>query len=237
MNSNEIESQWTQDCIRRLLGVWLEFERNMSKVPVVQRLEQDRLSQEDYVKLLLNLRQQVIEGSRWISRCASSFSREYSDIRSLVISHANEEHLDYKVMEKDYLAAGGDLDVLYSEPKNLGSEALHAFMMYRASLPNPIDLIGAMWIIEGVGEKMAAEWASSVEKIFSNTKGSKNVASFMRYHGENDETHMEKLHQIIGQACRSEADCIAIERTARVVGKLYVMQLEEVDRDSGGSLL
>lgn len=235
MNNNNIKNELTQDCLRRLLAVWLEFERNISKVPIVQRLEQGRLSQEDYIKLLLNLRQQVIEGSRWISRCASSFSREYSDIRSLVIFHASEEHLDYKVMEKDYLAAGGNLEALYSEPRNLGSEALHGFMMYRASLPNPIDLIGAMWIVEGVGEKMATEWASCAEKIFSDS-GNKEVANFMRYHGENDEVHMQKLHEIIEQACRTEGDCVAIERTARVVGKLYIMQLEEVDKDNGGNL-
>ena len=148
-----------------------------------------RLSLGDYQKLLLHLRQQVIEGSRWISRSASSFDRHFSDVRSVVISHAYDEHTDYTMLEKDFTATGGDITDIQQGTRNIGTEALHGFLMYRASLPNPIDLIGAMWIIEGLGNKMASEWSAHVEALALSTEPH---TQFMQYHADNDTEHLEK---------------------------------------------
>jgi len=57
----------------------------------------------------LNLRPQVVEGSRWLSRCASSFDRDHADIPSVVIGQAHDEHRDYEVVEADDIALDGDL--------------------------------------------------------------------------------------------------------------------------------
>lgn len=223
---NKILSEQGKSCLQSLLTIWFDFERGLTKIPVIQRLEQGRLSIEDYRHLLLNIRQQVIEGSRWISRCASSFDRHYSDVRSQVIGHAQEEHRDYEILEKDFVTAGGNLNDILNAPKNIGSEALHGFLMYRATQNNPIDLLGAMWIIEGVGNKMASEWAQRIDEVFV---GLESVTTFMRYHGENDRTHMEKLYGLIDRLCQSEKAQESIERTAKVVARLYLLQLEEVD--------
>lgn len=215
-----------QSCLQALLKVWLDFDLAVSKVAIVKRLEQGRLSLEDYQKLLLNLRQQVIEGSRWITRSASSFDRDYSDIRSTVIHHAEEEHRDYQLLEADYVAAGGEQSVIESTQKNIGSEALHGFLMYRASQPNPVDLIGAMWIIEGLGNKMATKWSRYINEQFSFEN---SATSFMDYHGENDENHLQELYNLIDRVATSQKNIDDIIRTAKVVAKLYQLQLEEVD--------
>lgn len=215
-----------QKCLQSLLKTWFEFERKLTKVPIVQRLEQGRFSIEDYQNLLRHMRQQVIEGSRWISRCASSFDRNYSDVRSQVIRHAKEEHQDYQMLERDFVAAGGKLADIENADRNIGSEALHGFLMYRASHPNPIDLLGAMWIIEGLGNKMASEWAKRVNEIFDYKEP---ITRFMQYHGENDESHLEKLYALLDRACQSESQLKDIVRTAKVVGRLYCLQLEEID--------
>jgi len=215
-----------QHCLQALLRIWFDFERNLGKVSIVQRLEQGRLSIDDYRKLLLNMRQQVVEGSRWISRCASSFDRTYADVRSQVIGHAQDEHRDYEILEQDYVAAGGELKDIQDAERNLGSEALHGFLMYRASQANPIDLIGAMWIIEGLGNKMASQWGRAVD---ASIKVNVKATQFMSYHGENNESHMDKLYSLIDRTCQSKADQRQIERTAKVVARLYIMQLEDVD--------
>jgi hypothetical protein len=217
-----------QSCLQSLLKVWLDFDLAITQVPIVKRLEQSRLSLEDYQKLLLNLRQQVIEGSRWISRSASSFDRDYADVRSSVIGHATEEHRDYLLLETDYVAAGGKLEAIQSAQKNTGSEALHGFLMYRASQPNPVDLIGAMWIIEGLGNKMATKWSKFVNEQFEFAN---NATAFMDYHGENDENHLTELYNLIDRVATSTKNIGDIIRTAKVVAKLYQMQLEEVDND------
>lgn len=219
-------TQQGQNCLQLLLKIWFDFDLCVTKVPIVKRLEQGRLSLDDYQRLLLNLRQQVIEGSRWISRSASSFDREYADVRSIVIHHAYEEHRDYLLLEADYIAAGGKQQVMETTNKNVGSEALHGFLMYRASQPNPIDLIGAMWIIEGLGNKMASKWSKNINEQFSFEH---TVTSFMDYHGENDENHLLELYKLIDRVATSQKNIDDIIRTAKVVAKLYQLQLEEVD--------
>jgi len=217
-----------QACLRSLMRVWFEFERQLSNVPIVQRLETDRLSKSDYLLLLLNMRQQVIEGSRWITRSASSFDRNFADVRSEVIGHAYDEHRDYEMLEQDFINAGGQAEDITSACRNTGSEALHGFMMYRASQPNPVDMIGAMWIIEGIGNKMAVHWAQRVRQLFETD----NTAKFMSYHGLHDGEHMEELYRLIDRVCHTEDHLHAITRTAKVVARLYLLQLEEIDHEN-----
>jgi hypothetical protein len=215
-----------QETLRRLIRVWFDFERRLAKVPIVRRLDLGQFNLEDYQKLLLNLRPQVVEGARWISRCASSFDRDNADIRSVIIGHAQDEHRDYEVLETDYVTSGGDLQALRLQPRNPGSEALHCFLMYRAGQPNPVDLLGAMWIIEGLGEKMANDWAKRVDKLIGDTD---EYTQFLRYHGDNDDSHMDKLYGLIDRVCIDQAVADRIVRTAKVVARLYAMQLEEID--------
>ena len=215
-----------QETLRRLIRVWFDFERRLAKVPIVRRLDLGQFNLEDYQKLLLNLRPQVVEGARWISRCASSFDRDNADIRSVIIGHAQDEHRDYEVLEADYVTSGGDLQALCLQPRNPGSEALHCFLMYRAGQPNPVDLLGAMWIIEGLGEKMANDWAKRVDKLIGDTD---EYTQFLRYHGDNDDSHMDKLYGLIDRVCIDQAVADRIVRTAKVVARLYAMQLEEID--------
>ena len=226
--SEHILTPQGQQCLQALMRTWFEFERQLGRVPLIQRLERGQFSQADYRQLLLNWRQQVIEGSRWISRCASSFDRDYSDVRSVIIGHAREEHRDYEMLEQDFVAAGGELTAIQQASRNVGTEALHGFLMYRASQTNPTDLIGAMWIIEGLGQKMASSWAEQIDK---STKSDGSFTRFMRYHGANDDDHMQKLYQLIDRLCQSPEQLSAIVRTARVTARLYCLQLEEVDNE------
>ena len=222
----EILSPIGESTERQLLRTWFDFERRLSRVPIIQRLETGTFTLLDYQHLLLNLRQQVIEGSRWISRCASSFDREHADIRSVIIGHAHDEHRDYEVLEQDYVAAGGDLITIRQRPRNPGSEALHGYLMYRASEPNPVGLLGAMWIVEGLGEKMAQDWAARIEPLAGIGR---EATRFLRYHGSNDDSHMNKLYGLIDRICTTETVADDILRTATVVGRLYALQLEEID--------
>ena len=224
----EVMSGLGQITLRGLLRAWFEFERRLARVPIVQRLDAGTFTHDDYRRLLLNMRPQVVEGSRWITRCASSFDRDHADIRSVVIGHAQDEHRDYEVLEQDFVACGGDLETIRSRQRNPGSEALHGFLMYKASEPNPVGLIGAMWIIEGLGEKMATDWAARIEAL---TKVGPECTRFLRYHGGNDDAHMDKLYGMIDRACTSPAISEDILRTAGVVGRLYALQLEEIDVD------
>jgi hypothetical protein len=217
-----------QATLRRLMREWFNFERLLAGVPIIRRLDLGTFTRADYQRLLLNLRPQVVEGSRWISRCASSFDRDHADIRSVILRHAHDEHRDYEVLEQDFVATGGDLAAIRAQPKNPGSEALHAFLMFKSSEPNPGGLLGAMWIIEGLGEKMASNWAGRIETL---TGLDKNCTRFLSYHGSNDDSHMDKLYGLIDRICTNERVSNDVVMTSRIVAKLYAWQLEEIDNE------
>jgi hypothetical protein len=220
-----LEAQ-SQELMRELLLVWLAFERRLGRIPVVHRLDQGNFYVDDYKALLFNLRAQVIEGSRWISRAASSFTAEYSDLRAMVIRHAFDEHRDYELLESDYVAVGGSLADIQRAPRNIGTEALAAFLMHQASLPNPVDLLGAMFIIEGLGNKMASSWAAHIQEALNVGP---EATRFLSYHGKNDSAHLEKLHAIVISDGVTEDSIPRIVKTAKVVGRLYALQLEELN--------
>ena len=217
-----------QATLRRLMREWFDFERRLSGVPIIRRLELGTFTRGDYQRLLLNLCPQVVEGSRWISRCASSFDRDHADIRSTILRHAYDEHRDYEVLEQDFVAAGGDLLTIRAQAKNPGSEALHAFLMFKAGEPNPGGMLGAMWIIEGLGEKMASSWAARIEAL---TGCDATCTRFLRYHAGNDDSHMDKLYGLIDRICTSGRAASDVVTTARIVARLYAWQLEEIDSE------
>ena len=86
LDGSEVQ-RWLSE---ELAFVWSEFEDRLSAVPVLQRLEDATITIEDYRALLLNIRQQVVEGGRWIALAASSMSLPLFPVRSLLIRHAAE---------------------------------------------------------------------------------------------------------------------------------------------------
>lgn len=223
----DVLTELGQQTLRALLRSWFDFERRLARVPIIRRLDTGDFTQDDYRRLLLNLRPQVVEGARWISRCASSFDRNHADVRSVIIGHASDEHRDYELIESDYVASGGSLAEIKAQPRNLGSEILHSYLMYRASQPNPTCLLGAMWIIEGLGDKMARDWAARIEELTQSDGGN---TRFMRYHADNDERHMDKLYALLDRVCVDRPSADGIVKASLAVGRLYAMQLEEIDR-------
>src|SRR5262252_976761 len=117
--SNQTDSDLQGSLMRRLAQVWVDFETRLNRAPIVDKLNRGRLRIEDYRLLLLNLRQQVMEGARWIARAASNITVEHFTLRAMFIGHAGEESRDYQMIERDYLAAGGSLEENRRAEKNI----------------------------------------------------------------------------------------------------------------------
>ncbi len=209
-----------------LAQVWAEFQRGLAQVPVVRRIEDGEATAGDYRRLLLNLRQQVIDGGRWISLAAANFSADLFRLRSAAIQHAADEHRDYQLLEHDYEAVGGDPGAMAATAPNIGSAALSAFVFYRAGLPDPVDLLGAMFVIEGLGARKAAGWADRLKRSAGLRD---DQLSFLRYHAAGDEDHFGVLTAALRSGLLDDSAITSIVRTARVVARLYALQLEELD--------
>jgi 3-oxoacyl-[acyl-carrier-protein] synthase-3 len=191
----------------------------------VDKIHRRALRTEDYRLLLLDLRQQVVEGARWIARAASSLTRDELGLRSEFIRHAAEEHRDYQMLERDFVSVGGTLAEIQEAEKNVGSEALSAWMLHRASQENPLDLLGAMFIIEGLGTRVAGRWARAIQDQLGLRD---DQVSFLRYHGETDERHFDRLHEALDGGRLTPERVASIVKTARVTARLYRLQLEEL---------
>jgi hypothetical protein len=211
---------------RGLARVWIDFESALVQVPLIARMLQGKLRLEDYQRLLVNLRQQVVEGSRWISRAASNLGPTQEDLRSLFVRHAVAEHRDYRLIEDNYVATGGDAETIRAAAKNIGSEALSAFMYQAASRPDPVGLLGAMFVIEGLGERLATPWS---EAIKAQLGVGDDAVSFLAYHGENDGGHIDMFDRALEMAVTEARVGEDIVRHAKIVARLYRLQLEEID--------
>ena len=220
------EEDLPDSIMRRLARVWLDFETDLERVPLVRRVLNGTISMGDYRRLLCNLRQQVVDGSCWIARAVSSMDERALQLRSQFLLHAREEHRDYELLEHDFLRVGGELAEIRSTEKNVGSEALSAWMFHRASQPNPVDLLGAMFIIEGLGQRLASTWA---ERIRGALGLSEDAVSFLSYHGAADEVHLDRFRAALESPLVDEVTADRIVRSAKVTARLYRLQLEELD--------
>lgn len=213
------------DVLRKLAIVWTEFEGRLEATPLVRKLTRGRFELADYHAFLLNLRQQVKDGSLWMTRAASSIDEEHLELRSTLMKHAVTEHRDFRMLESDYVASGGKLETILAAAKNIGSEALSGWMFHEASKPNPFGLLGAMFIIEGLGSIKAIEWGKLVQKRLGLPK---EALTFLLYHGENDVEHMEEFAEMLRMVLPDEAVAQRIVTCARVTARLYALQIEEI---------
>ena len=213
------------ETLRRLTIAFTEFEGRLEQTPLIRKLTRGRFELADYQAFLVQLRQQVKDGALWMSRAASNIDEQHLELRSLLMKHAVTEHRDFRLLDADFVASGGDLNVIQNGEKNVGSEALSAWMFYEAGKPNPFGLLGAMWIIEGLGSIKAQEWGRRVKETLGLPD---EAVRFLLYHGENDAQHIEEFKAMLAMVLPNEAVSKRIVRTAQVTARLYALQIEEI---------
>jgi 3-oxoacyl-[acyl-carrier-protein] synthase III len=214
-----------ESLVRQLASVWIDFESQLREIPILKRLHSGNFTLEDYKALLFDLRQQVIDGSRWISRAASNITGEYFPIRSAFIAHSADEHRDYEMLEKNYESVGGSPEIIRQGVKNIGSDALSGWILSRADRENPFDLIGTMFIIEGLGQKIARSWGTLIRDQLSLKN---EQVSFFLYHSDSDVIHFKRLDLAIQSGILTEQRVGEIVKAAKVTARLYALQLEEI---------
>src|SRR5262245_53031523 len=107
--SNTEQDRAVADVLRKLAVVWPDFEGRLEATPLIRKLTRGRFELADYHAFLVNLRQQVKDGSLWMSRAASSIDEAHLELRSLLMKHAVTEHRDFRLLEADFVASGGEL--------------------------------------------------------------------------------------------------------------------------------
>jgi len=152
---------------------------------------------------------------------------KHFEVRSKFIRHSSDEHKDYQILERNFINLGGTKEELYSTEKNLGSEALSAYMFQRASQTDPFDLLGGMFIIEGLGNRLAGKWGRAIKEQLGLKD---DEVSFLIYHESSDanENHFERFEYAVNSDLLTMEIAQRLVKTAKVVAKLYTMQLQEL---------
>ena len=116
-----------------------------------------------------------------------------------------------------------------------GGEALNAYLHGLAATPNPVGLLGAIYIIEGTGQRIVP---SLLPLLRASLPLPPDAFRFLEYHGANDEHHLERwlmaVQMVMALDGTDDTDgsggtaAQAIVRTARHTAALYLMQFEHV---------
>ena len=209
--------------LRELADVWHRYRSRVWRSRLVRRISGGALTDADFLRWMECWIPQVREGTLWMRRAVGNLDPRYAALRALIERHANEEQFDFRMLFDDYRRAGGAIAGIDDLRRNAGGEALNAYMHARAGEPNPLGLLGAIYIIEGTGQRIIP----ALMPMLRRQQGER-VPEFLRYHGENDARHLERWLEAVTIAIRigGDAACADIVATARATAELYALQME-----------
>jgi 3-oxoacyl-[acyl-carrier-protein] synthase-3 len=217
--------------LRRLLvelaGIWHDYRSQAWRTPIVARIAGGRLTHADLLRWMEDWIPQVQQGSVWMRKAVARLDDRYAGLRELVAVHAGEEQYDFRILFDDYRRAGGSAARIEDLRRNPGGDALNAYLHGRAERPNPVGLLGAIYVIEGTGQRIVPALLPEIRRQLGLPL---QAVRFLHYHGENDANHLARWLRCaeLAIAAGGEAAADDIAATARDTAQLYLMQLAGV---------
>ena len=211
--------------LTQLASVWQDYRSSVWRTPVIQQLVTNQFDIPSYRHWAANWVPQVREGSLWMREAVASLGAEFAPLAALINLHAGEEQDDFNLLYQNYVQAGGTL-ALDDLKRNPGGEALNSYLHALARMPNPIGLLGAIYIIEGTGQRIIPALLPMLRAQIDLPAQS---FQFLDYHGANDEHHLARWLNAVEIVCAIDpAAQNAILATAKRTARLYHMQFEHI---------
>lgn len=208
-----------------LASIWHGYRSEVWRSPFIHKLVAGQFGIDDYRNWTAQWVPQVRQGSQWMRKAVAALTGPFAELGALIETHASDEQDDFHILYSDYLAAGGaePLDALHRNP---GGEALNSYLHALAATENPLGLLGAIYIIEGTGQRIVP---ALLPLLRQQVKLPPSAFRFLKYHGANDENHLARwltAIEITPTIDPRAAD--AILQTARHTAQLYRMQFEHI---------
>jgi 3-oxoacyl-[acyl-carrier-protein] synthase-3 len=208
-----------------LAQVWHDYRSQVWRSPVINKLVSNAFTQADYCNWTSQWVPQVREGSKWMREAVASLTDDYSDLAALIETHAGDEQNDFMILYQDYRAAGGEA-ALDDLKRNPGGNALNSYLHSLAATKNPVGLLGAIYIIEGTGQRIIPALLPLLRKQLDLPA---SAFRFLEYHGANDEHHLARWLQAVELVLAKDANAVkTIAATAKRTAQLYLMQFEHI---------
>lgn len=214
-----------QPLLAALAQVWHDYRSQAWRSPIIQKLTHQEFTRAHYLQWTAQWVPQVREGSKWMREAVASLTGDYAALAALITVHASDEQNDFNILYDDYRAAGGQasLDALQRNP---GGNALNSYLHALAATPNPVGLLGAIYIIEGTGQRIIPALLPLLRKQLDLPA---QAFRFLEYHGANDQHHLARWLMAVEITLQMDASAgQAILNTARRVAQLYLMQFEHI---------
>ncbi|MCH8476958.1 MAG: iron-containing redox enzyme family protein [Wenzhouxiangella sp.] len=215
--------------IAELAGVWHDYRARAWHTPMVRRILAGQFSQGDYLAWMAQWIPQVREGSGWMRTAQAGLSPRYRRLAELIAIHASDEQDDYRILFDDYRRAGGPLATIDQLRRNPGGEALHAWLSATANRRDAVGLLGAMYIIEGTGQRIIPALLPLLRRQLPGLRG---CFRFLHYHGENDVEHLQRwldaVESVLAAAEQPALVAADIITCARRTAELYLMQMHDI---------
>ncbi|RYF71455.1 MAG: 3-oxoacyl-ACP synthase, partial [Comamonadaceae bacterium] len=214
--------------LTELASIWHGYRSDVWRTPLVRQIRERRFAVPDYLNWMENWIPQVREGSLWMREGAASLTGPFQSLAALIGVHAGEEQNDFQILFDDYRKAGGPVADIDALRRNPGGEALNAYLHRLAATTDPFGLLGAIYIIEGTGQRIVPALLPLLKAALHLPP---EAFRFLEYHGHNDENHLARWLTAVemvmaldtgGRAARQ------IVATARHTAALYLMQFQHV---------
>lgn len=223
-----------------LAGVWHDYRSRAWRTPPIRALRERRFARADYIAWMQHWIPQVREGSKWMREGAASVVAPYEALAELIELHASDEQDDFNILFDDYRKAGGAVDDIDQLRRNPGGEALNSYLHALAACKNPIGLLGAIYIIEGTGQRIIPALLPLMKTALTGDHADavpRDAFRFLDYHGENDAHHLLRWLRGVEIVLAHDADgsaARAIRETARRTADLYLMQFDHIPVERPG---
>lgn len=214
--------------LTELAGIWHDYRSQVWRTPLVRLTRERRLTMQQYCQWMAQWIPQVREGSLWMREGAASLRAPFEPLAEMIGHHAGEEQNDFRILFNDYRNAGGPVSDIDDLRRNPGGEALNAFLHGMAATANPIGLLGAIYIIEGTGQRIVPHLLPLLRASLPLTA---DMTRFLEYHGHNDEEHLAEWLLAVDMALALDDSGHAAGRiveTARQTAALYLMQFQHI---------
>ena len=214
-----------QPLLTQLASLWQDYRSEVWRSPVVHQLVQGDFTIDAYRHWTANWVPQVREGSKWMRQAAGSLQGNFAPLAQLIEIHASDEQHDFEILYQDYLAAGGEL-AIDDLKRNPGGEALNSYLHALAKTPNPLGLLGAIYIIEGTGQRIVPALLPLLRQQLSLPP---SAFKFLEYHGSNDEHHLARWLGAVELTLAIDPGAASlIVATAKRTAQLYLMQFDHI---------
>ncbi|RYF60358.1 MAG: 3-oxoacyl-ACP synthase [Comamonadaceae bacterium] len=214
--------------LTELAGIWHDYRSRVWRTPLVRALTRGEFSMDDYCNWMAQWVPQVREGSLWMREGAANLRAPFDSLSTLIDHHAGEEQNDFKILFDDYTRAGGKVKDIDQLTRNPGGQALNAYLHALAATPNPIGLMGAIYVIEGTGQRIVPHLLPLLKSALALTP---DMYRFLEYHGHNDQEHLDEWLMAVEMVMSLDDTGTAAQRivdTARQTASLYLMQFEHI---------